>query len=226
VGIRRLGRALGRILLLGFVLWAVTLLAISGVTAFWPEGRPVPARADAIICLGAGLSHHDHILPGPASERRALTCAALHAAGAAPVVVFSGIGSPQRAVADAMADRALAAGLPPEAILREPASRSTIQNAAFSLALLPDDTDRVIVVSDPFHLPRAWVIFRSIGLRDVALYAAAPLVDPVPHPNDKSLWWWTLRESVAIWFNAARAAAYLAGGAMGVDHDTRIGWFN
>jgi uncharacterized SAM-binding protein YcdF (DUF218 family) len=141
-------------------------------------------------------------------------------------VVFSGIGSPDRAVADAMADRALQAGLPSDAALREPASRSTIQNAAFSMALLPADTDRVIVVSDPFHLPRAWVIFRSLGVPEVALYAAAPLADRVPHPDDRSMAWWVFRESFAIWLNVARAAVYLTGGVFGIAPETRIGWFN
>lgn len=226
MGIRRAGRAFGRLLAAGIVLWAVTLLCVLAVTAFWPHGRPPPAPADAIICLGAGLSNMDDRLPGPASERRALTCAALHAAGAAPVVVFSGIGSPQRAVADAMADRALDAGLPAAAILREPASRSTIQNAAFSLAMLPPGTDRVIVVSDPFHLPRAWVIFRAFGVPQVAPYAAVPQEGDTPHPDDRSPWRWMLRESVAIWANAARGAAYVVGRWAGIDRATRIGWFD
>jgi uncharacterized SAM-binding protein YcdF (DUF218 family) len=224
--VQRFGRILGQVIAVLFGLWAMTLLLIAATEIFWPDDRPPPAVADAIICLGAGLSHHDRQLPGPASERRALTCAALQAAGAAPVVVFSGAGSPDRAVADAMADRALAAGLPPEAILREPASHSTIQNAAFSLALLDEGTDRVIVVSDPFHLPRAFVIFKAFGLNEVVLHAAAPMVDPVPHPDDRSIAWWVLRESAAIWFNLARAAAYGAGGALGIDRETRIAWFD
>jgi uncharacterized SAM-binding protein YcdF (DUF218 family) len=219
-----MGAAFGRLVALGVGLWAATLLFVMAVVAFWPEGRPAPAPGDAIICLGAGLSHYDHQLPGPASERRALTCGALHAAGVAPVVVFSGIGSAERAVADAMADRAIAAGLPADVALREPDSRSTIQNAAFSLDMLAGP-DRVIVVSDAFHLPRAWLIFKAMGVDEVALYAAAPVPGYVPHPDDKPMWSWTLRESLAIWLNAGRAAAYVVGGLVGVDHDTRIAWF-
>ena len=226
MGVRRLGRLLGRFLWLCLAVWAMTLLFVIAVVAFWPTGRPAPAPADAIICLGAGLSHHDATLPGPASTRRAQTCRGLYDAGAAPVVVFSGTGRDARSVADAMADHAIANGLPAEVALRDPESRSTIQNAAFSLALLPADTDRVIVVSDAFHLPRAWVIFNALGVDDVAVHAAAPLERYAAHPDDRSVWAWTLRESLAIWFNGARAIAYIAGGALGIAHDTRIAWFN
>jgi hypothetical protein len=37
---------------------------------------------------------------------------------------------------------------------------------------------------------------------------------------------WSLREAVVIWVNAGRLAVYGVAGAMGVDRDTRIGWFN
>jgi uncharacterized SAM-binding protein YcdF (DUF218 family) len=223
--VKRLGAGLGWLVALGVGAWALTLLFVVAVVALWPEDRPAPAPGDAIICLGAGLSHYDPQLAGPASERRALTCGALYAEGTAPVVIFSGIGSEERAVADAMADRAIAAGLPADVALREPNSRSTIQNAAFSLDML-SDPDRVIVVSDPFHLPRAWLIFKAMGVDEIALYAAAPIEDYVPHRRDKTMWSWTLRESLAIWLNAGRAAAYVVGGLFGVDHDTRIAWFN
>jgi GMP synthase (glutamine-hydrolysing) len=37
---------------------------------------------------------------------------------------------------------------------------------------------------------------------------------------------WSLREAAAIWFNAGRLAVYGVAGVMGIDRDTRIGWFN
>jgi hypothetical protein len=37
---------------------------------------------------------------------------------------------------------------------------------------------------------------------------------------------WSLREAVVIWVNAGRLAVYGVAGAMGIDRDTRIGWFN
>jgi len=218
MGIRRVGRALGRLIVAGAVVWAATFGAVVAVSAFWPEDGALPGPADAIICLGAGVSRADPSLPDPASDRRARHCATLHAGGVAPVVIFTGYGTSGFPAAEAMAARAIAEGLPPDAAWIEPTALSTIQNAAFSLPMLPEGTRRVILVSDAFHLPRASVIFRLAGADDVALHAT-PATDRPP-------WRWMLRESVAIWFNVARGTAYVLGGWLGIDRDTRIGWFN
>ena len=222
MGIRRLGRLLGRLLLLGGALWAVTFAGVVAVQLLWPRDEALHARADAIICLGAGMSRtQGWDQPGPNSASRARTCAALHAAGVAPVVVFTGYGHSRASVAGAMRGAAIDAGLPPEAAIIEDRARSTIQNAAFSRALVPE-TRRIVLVSDPFHLPRSWVIFRVMGWPDVALHAA----HTADGADGRSPMRWMLRESVAIWFNAGRALAYLGGGVLGISEERRIGWFN
>jgi uncharacterized SAM-binding protein YcdF (DUF218 family) len=205
------------------VLWALTLAGVVISAALLSRDSALPAPADAILCLGADVGRDDPSLPDAASDRRARECAALQAAGVAPVVLFTGYGTPGHSAADAMAARAIALGLPPQAALRERQARSTIQNAAFSASLLPSGAERVVLVSDAFHLPRAWVVFRLLGYRDVAIHAA-----PVTGTTEDGLplWRWMLRESVAIWFNLARAGAFVAGGWVGIDRDTRIGWFN
>lgn len=221
--VRRLGRLLRRAVLAGVLVWALTLAGV-WVGANWLDRQTaLPAPADAIICLGAGVARDDPSLPDAASDRRARACAALQVAGVAPVVIFTGYGVPGHSAAEAMAARAIGAGLPPEAAVIEPQARSTIQNAAFSRSVLPTEADRVVVVSDAFHLPRAKVIFRLLDYPQIALYAAPATGSEGEGP---SLWRWMLRESVAIWFNAGRGAAYVAAGWAGIDRDTRIGWFD
>jgi uncharacterized SAM-binding protein YcdF (DUF218 family) len=161
-------------------------------------------------------------LPDDVSRGRALSCAALHTAGIAPVVVFTGAGNDTVSAAAAMASVAREAGMPPEAILVEPEAHSTIQNAAFGTAMLDPAPDRVILVSDAFHLPRAWVIFRVLGDAEPGLYATGD-TGSVPLSTRVG---WSLREAVVIWVNAGRLAVYGLAGAMSVDRDTRIGWFN
>jgi uncharacterized SAM-binding protein YcdF (DUF218 family) len=164
--------------------------------------------------------------PGPASTRRALTCAELARAGVAPVAVFSGAGNRVLSAGEAMADLARgAAGLPPEAILVEPRARSTLQNAVLSYALLPDAPDRVVIVSDAFHLPRAWIIFTLLGEAEVDVYAARTAYSYDDGPLARSHLQWTLREAFAIWANVGRIGVYLAGGLFGVDEQTRVAWF-
>jgi uncharacterized SAM-binding protein YcdF (DUF218 family) len=218
VDVRRLGRLIRAVLLV----YGASFAAVMTVQLLWPAPQVSPAPADAIFCLGAGMAGDTSALPDDVSRGRALTCAALHAAGVAPVVVFTGAGNDTLSAAEAMAAVAAEAGMPPQAMIVEPEAHSTIQNAAFGLALLPEAPERLVLVSDAFHLPRAWVIFHILGQRGLSLYAtesplAAPLATRVR---------WSLREAVVIWVNAGRLAVYGVAGAMGIDRGTRIGWFN
>ena len=220
-GVRRIGRGLGRLLGIGAAIWAVTLILVALVSIFWPRDGALPAPADAIVCLGAGMSEKlGWDVPDAASRGRALTCARLQQAGVAPVVIFTGHGNEVTSAAAAMAAVAIEAGLPPGAAIIEQDARSTIQNAAFSRPLLPPDTARVVLVSDAFHLPRASVIFRAFGIDDLAPYAT----DTAARPATGTAARWVLRESLAIWFNLGRLALYRLAGVVGIDTETRIGW--
>ncbi len=224
---RSVGRFLGRAVLAVALVWALTLGGI--VAGAWVLSRQtaLPAPADAIVCLGAGMSRTaGWDQPDAASARRARTCAALHASGVAPVVIFTGYGHEVQSAAGAMYEVAVAAGLPRDAGLVEPRALSTIQNADFSLDLMPE-AQRLVLVSDGFHLPRSWLIFRIFGVADVSVHATdAGFGAPVTDRTERGMVEWILRESAAIWFNALRGLLYLGGGWVGIDHDTRIGWFN
>ncbi len=218
MGVRRFGRFLRAVLLIYAASFAVVLL----IQLLWPVPQATPERADAIFCLGAGMSDEDEALPDEVSLGRALTCARLYADGVAPVVVFTGAGNDVSSAAAAMANVARAEGVPEGAILIDPFAHSTIQNAAFGVALLTGKPERLVLVSDVFHLPRAWVVFRVLGHDNLSLYAtenmsSAPL---------RMRLQWSLREAVVLWVNAGRLTVYVTAGAMGIDEDTRIGWFN
>lgn len=221
MGIRRLGRLLRA----GLIVWAMTFAGVLAVMLFSPKTPAFPAEADAIICLGAGMSLDGWERPDAASERRALTCARLHDAGVAPRILFTGYGHEVFSAAQAMANTAATAGVPETALIVEPHAASTLQNAAFALDMLGPDTARLVVVSDAFHLPRAWAIFRMFGVPEVALYPAGPDA-PGADTTGRGLFGWAFRESLAIWANVARAAAYGLGGLAGIEHDTRIAWFD
>jgi uncharacterized SAM-binding protein YcdF (DUF218 family) len=218
-------RRLFRLLLLGVVVWGSGFLAILAVQVSWPADAAPPAPADAIICLGAGMSFQGWERPDSASTRRARACAELYAAGVAPVVVFTGYGHSVSSVGQSMAEVARSEGLPRRAILIEPLAKSTIQNAVFALDMLETPPRRVVVVSDAFHLPRSWAIFRIFGgVPEVALHAARD--GEQLGRGERRMLEWVARESLAIWSNLGRLAAYWAGGFAGIDRETRIGWFN
>lgn len=200
-------------------LWAASLVAVALWTFLWPMDRPLP-QGDAIICLGAGVDEAGQI--DAAATRRAEACAELARAGAAPIVIFSGgplrPGLPTSAAG--MADIANAAGMAGALAVLEGASYSTLHNALYSLELVAPEA-RLILVSEAFHLPRAWASFRVMGADDLAL-----------HPSERirrsagggPAWVMILRESLAIWFNLARYGAWRIGAALGIDPATRAAW--
>jgi uncharacterized SAM-binding protein YcdF (DUF218 family) len=87
-------------------------------------------------------------------------------AGAAPLLLLSGGGSGPVPEAEIMRRMALARGVPDAALLVEPRSRDTVENARESARLLrPRGGRSVVLVSDRVHLPRAALLFRLAGLR-------------------------------------------------------------
>jgi uncharacterized SAM-binding protein YcdF (DUF218 family) len=145
--------------------------------------------ADAIVVLGCRLPEDGR--PGAALERRVAAGVALLASGEAPRLVLSGGGAGPRPEAEIMRELALVYGAPEAALLLEPRSRDTIENAFCSATLLRrQGLLRVIVVTDRYHLLRARLLFRYAGLEVVR--AAAP---PAQLARDWPMW---LREAIAL----------------------------
>ncbi len=194
-----------------------TFLAVLCWTFLWPDNDPaeLPA-AHAIICLGGGMSV-DGTLHAP-TRKRVEACARFYHAGLAPVVVFTG----GRAVPDGpsagaqMARLAQQFDVPPDAILIEHESQSTLQNALFTVPLLPA-SENLILVTEAFHLPRSWASFRWAGAHGLHLAASEDV------RRDQETGWPSisilLRESAAVWFNLFRAAAWSAASTVDLQND-------
>ncbi|MEJ6508855.1 MAG: YdcF family protein [Octadecabacter sp.] len=166
---------------------------------------------DAIVCLAAGLNIKDEL--GIGSLGRVDRCVELYDAGLGPVVVFTGgtarPGGPSSA--HQMGLYAQSLGLPADAVVEEVVAQSTLQNALFTLAL-SDKMNTIILVTDAFHLPRSKASFRwaawqlGVPQPEIILVMSQQVrrYHRVRHLSRRILW----RESVAIWFNIARASAY------------------
>lgn len=104
--------------------------------------------------------------PSAALTRRLNHAIGLFEAGAAPLLVLSGGGTGPVAEAEIMRQQVVARGVPDVALLVEPRSRNTVENARETARLLrPRNGRRVLLVSDRAHLPRAALLFRLAGLR-------------------------------------------------------------
>lgn len=224
----RLARFAGWLFRWALAAYLLMGLALLGWTFLWPEPdvRGLKA-ADAIVCLGGGMAPNGTL--ADAVLTRVERCVQLYEAGLAPVVVFSGgTARPEGPSAGGQMGRyAVGLGLPERAVLVEGSAQSTLQNAMFSLALVPD-AQRFIVVTEAFHLPRAWASFRwAAAVLDLPdrRFELAMSEDVRRVPPDNAVNWRILtRESLAIWFNAGRVLAYQAGGLAGLPAQTRTDW--
>jgi uncharacterized SAM-binding protein YcdF (DUF218 family) len=152
----------------------------------------------AIVVLGAAVLPDG--TPGPALARRIAQAARLWREGRAAAVIGSGaLGDWPPSEARAIRDGLLAAGVPAAAILEEDRARSTFENALNSVALMrARGLARAIVVTDAWHLPRAVLTFRLLGM---AAEGSAP-------PDGPARLFWRLREAVALPVYMVRVLAW------------------
>ena len=169
---------------------ALALVGALGLRIHW-FGRHASALRPASVIVVLGARTLPDGSPSPALLGRIEHAASLHRRGLAPLVLFSGGGSPvTEARVASIAARVL--GVPEACCVLEERSRSTHENARFSAALLRDrGVSDAIVVTDDFHLYRAVAHFRRFG------------VVAQPAPARRSLTAsarvrWTLRELLAV----------------------------
>ncbi len=158
---RRLWAGLAALGLLLFGLWTTYYCSPALLTVDSGECRPA-----AIIVLGGD------------SYGRPIRAAELFRSNAAPVVIASGNGD-----IDEMVRALKQNGIPDSAILREEKSRSTRQNAEFTVALLRErHASNAIVVTSWYHSRRALYTFRT----------AAPEIQFYSRPSywglERSMW--------------------------------------
>lgn len=191
-------RFLRHLLLLGLLIYGAGQVFTGLKVLTYADPDPLP-KAAAIVVLSGPWTEPDE--PPGETRQRVARGVALWQAGLAPHIVMSGGGS--RAVdgpGDAvfMAETARALGVPSEAILIEPASHSTLQNAWLT-ARLPgvDRAAPILLVTHRYHLPRAVPSFRWAGFEQITPIAADPA----------RFQWVHLLEGVKWPLNIARGAA-------------------
>jgi uncharacterized SAM-binding protein YcdF (DUF218 family) len=137
----------------------------------YPDTTDLP-EAQAIVVLGGSIQ--PQLPPRSWIEvaeegDRVLHGARLYLAGRAPLLVLSGgritwgQGQTRSEAAD-MAELAEALGVPTRAMVIEPDSLNTFENAAKTKVLLADrGIQRILLVTSAMHMPRALAIFKKQG---------------------------------------------------------------
>lgn len=103
-------------------------------------------------------------VPSPTLRRRAEKAAALYRAGrVARIVATGGAGDHPPSEARVTRDVLAALGVPETAVILEEHSTTTLENLINARALLPE-APPVVIVSDAWHLPRARLAARRLGM--------------------------------------------------------------
>jgi vancomycin permeability regulator SanA len=152
--------------------------------------------ADVAVIFGAGMSPSGQ--PSPLLADRIQAGVELYRSGLVPMLIMSG-GNESNGFNEArvMRDVAVGAGVDPSAIIVDSAGNSTESTVANVAALLDatgagGGSERVIAVSQAFHLPRVQLAFGRAGI-DVL---TVPAVDPEPIGGTPTL---IAREIPAFW---------------------------
>lgn len=130
------------------------------------EKYPPKATGDsqAIIVLGAQV--YSDGTPSPQLELRLEAALAAWQQGPQPVIVCGAQGTNEPAPeGQVMRAWLISRGVPESQIQADVTSRNTEENLQNALALLPPGATAVTVVTSDYHLPRALVIARDLGLQ-------------------------------------------------------------
>lgn len=168
----------------------VLVLLVDGlfVTLFPRKSLPpTDYPADAIIVLGAAPN-------SPAIRNRASKGLELYYAGQAQQLILTGGNTSSRDESEAMNMNRFLARIETTAVptTLEERSTNTFENLQNSRALVPE-AKRIIIVSDTYHLPRAFLIAKRLGYVDV--YWESPSSN---YYRPSELVWYYGREMAAI----------------------------
>jgi len=173
----------GRVLLLIAIAWGIYLAVLIvriHLAGQCDEVARAEVHADVIIILGAAQANG---VPRPVLRGRLYHGINLYQQGHARYLLFSGGSKPGDRYSEAETGRryALQHGVPDDAILVEPASRTTMQSLqACAQIMRAHGLHRAILVSDPFHTFRLRRMARDIGLDALA--------SPTPDSAIQSHW--------------------------------------
>lgn len=200
---------------LGWVFKATGALAVTGLLAGllavavvggMISAQDQPRRAEAIVVLGGGLF-------------RPLHAAKLYAQGFAPEVYvvrpkpgpdakllpLAGVDMPPQ---QELYRRLLLRNGVPESAIRVYGTdvQSTVEEARTLAAILGDQPRTLLLVTSPYHVLRARIIFQD-AMPQSTILAIAATDDPFPSP-----WWSEQHGAVRVVNETAKLAWYLLGG--------------
>jgi uncharacterized SAM-binding protein YcdF (DUF218 family) len=197
-GVRRTLLAASLLLYLAALPWPAALLLHRLEWTYAPPGR---VTGQALVVLGEGASRGIPVFPGSGalsagSSMELLTALALYRRTHRPIIFSGGTGDSAAGNEALTAGRELVAlGVPASALLLDPNSHTTYENAADVAAILrAHGWRRITLIVSAFHAPRA--------VRDFQLFG----VQVQPYPTDYQ----TPRQLRFSWLSLSPSASALS----------------
>lgn len=174
------------------------LLCLYVATQVYVDTR---SQSDVIIVLGA-KSYRDKQF-NPCLKARVEQAVGLYQQGFAPKLLMSGGNDSEdyHNEAETMREIALNLGANDQDIIMEKYSSSTYENLLFSQRIMQrNKMQTALIVSEPFHLPRAGFVAKRLGLD----YSLSPALDSPCWTRWKYLSRYFLKEPLAIIYYVLR----------------------
>jgi uncharacterized SAM-binding protein YcdF (DUF218 family) len=195
-------RAIGLLAATAFLAFALTL---HGVVLFGfrdAAKRALPDRAPLVVVLGAGMAADGTL--GIHTVTRLDAALHLIDEGRSGWIHFAG-GDTHRGITEGeLMARIARERFPGLRITHEDRSRSTLQNAWFTVDAIGRLPAGTILVTDASHLFRAWAAFAWARSPALIPYPAKPFTEPFgPALLDRMV-----REAAGTWLNAFRGLRY------------------
>jgi uncharacterized SAM-binding protein YcdF (DUF218 family) len=171
----------------GALLWAASVFAII-IFASRDNARP----SDAIVVLGAAQYAGR---PSPVLKARLDHALNLWNGSVAPRMIVTGGVGPGDVTSEADVARAYAErnGVPADSILLEARGRTTSESMqAVALIMEQNNLESAVLVSDPFHMFRLWLLAQRYGIAG----RTSPTRGTQTNPSPDRRWGYILRESV------------------------------
>lgn len=155
-----------------FVITAFLMLLYSPLLQYLATPLTVKdklTRAEAIVVLSGGWESADRL--GKSTMERYNYAIKLFQDGYAPLLIFSGGNLDNRpAEADQMAEMAISDGFPDDDVVSENSSSTTWENVLFTKRILKEkNISGIILVTSPYHMRRAKMMFEEKGVKVTAL---------------------------------------------------------
>lgn len=156
------GIHLGLLLVVTYIAYCFGIFAVASVAYHFRRPRP---GAAAIIVLGSGLVDGE-VPPLLAGRLRRSVQAQQQDLGHPVIITSGGQGDDEpRSEGSAMRDYLIDLGVDPEWVIAEELSTTTEENLTNAQQMLPESTAPVTVVTSNYHVFRATLLTRNLGLR-------------------------------------------------------------